>query len=129
MKLTDIYENADIEIVDVEIDDTTPDGSHKLTTINVRGSDLMEVFGEPQDHTRDERADINYIWDLTIKFREAGEDYEGDSDIAFVSIYDYRYGAEQTEAAASIDNWTVGGRNWKDGYVLNTLLMQKGLLK
>ncbi len=129
MKLMDLFENQDIEIVGFDIDETSVQGIHKLSTVDVQGDALIKAFGEPQDFSNKEQSDINYIWSFTINFREAGEDYEGDHDIAFAELYDYRYGDDQeVEPAGIIDEWTIGGRNWMDGYVLRTLLEQKGIL-
>ncbi len=130
MKLYDLFENTDIEIVSFDIDETFVQGVHKLSTVSANGDALVAAFGEPQNLTNKKQSDLNYIWSFTINFREAGEDYEGDSDIAFAELYDYRYGDDQeVEPAEIIDEWTIAGRNWMDGYVLRTLLEQKGIIK
>jgi len=128
MKLLDLFETTeDIEIVSFDIDETGVSGSHKIDTVRANYHDLVSVFGEPQTFADDDLSDVNFLWDITINYRESGEEYDDDYDVAFVTIYDYRYN-DQDRNPTSVEEWTIGGRNWMDGYVLRTLLEQKGII-
>lgn len=131
MKLSDLTvifeEQDDIEIISFDVDDTGVSGTHKIDTIKANYHDLVTIFGEPQSYVNDDSADVNFLWDITINYRDTDEEYDGDSDVAFVTIYDYRYN-DQDRDPTTIEEWTIGGRNWMDGYVLRTLLNQKGII-
>ncbi len=116
MKLKEIHESADIQIVGFSLEDAATPGSRRLDTVYAELSSLIELFGEPLSTEAD-----RYTWNINIDYRDVGENYgenNEDYDTASTSLYDYR------------DNeWTIGGKEWVDGYVLKTLLAEKGVIK
>ena len=119
-------------IVNVERDDKPASGTSKQGYIKVNYDDLVKLFGEPQNHTQDDRADTNFEWDLTIKYRDPlDSDHQADEDEfdqVDVAIYDSRYGEDDRHVnPKTIKQWTVGAHNNTGLWVLMDLLKSKGL--
>lgn len=133
MKVSDILnEEQHYQILSVEQDNAPAQGTSNQGTINANYHALVKAFGEPANHIQDDRADVNYVWDLLIKYKDPLNDdhqkHDDDHDFVDVSIYDYRYGEDDRYTnPTTINRWTVGAKSRTGLWVLDDLLQQKGI--
>lgn len=134
MKLNELHlrEEQHYNIVSFERDDKPIAGTSKQGFIKAKYEDLVKLFGKPQNHTHDDKADVNFEWDLVIRYKDPVNDdhqnFDEDHDFVDVSIYDYRHGDEDRDVRPeTITQWTVGAKSRTGMWVLDDLLASKGL--
>jgi len=135
MKVAEIInETNGYQILSYERDTAELSGTSKKGYINAKYDDLVKLFGKPQNHTQDDQSDVNYVWDLHIKYKDPLNDdhmkHEDDHHITDVSIYDYRHDNDSRYVnPATINAWIVGAKTREEAVVLDDLLRQKGVIK
>ncbi len=118
-----ITETQTYQILNIERDVAPAHNSHKQGMINISYADLVNLFGRPDNFVDNDRADINYEWDLIIKYKDPINDEHQKNKEEFdsieVAIYDYRHNEqERYEDPSTITHWTVGSKNKEGLWVL-----------